>query len=152
MSNKVTPFLWFDKEAEQAAKFYTSIFEDSKLININEAGEGGPVTTVEFAIGGQRFMGMNAGPQFKFNEAISLLVNCENQEEVDYYWEKLIANGGEESMCGWLKDKFGLSWQIVPRQLYDYIGNPDPEKAKKAMEAMLKMRKIVLAELEAAVK
>jgi predicted 3-demethylubiquinone-9 3-methyltransferase (glyoxalase superfamily) len=152
---KITPFLWFDKEAEEAAKFYVSIFPDSKIHSVNRMGEhdGAPVMTVSFELSGTPFTALNGGPQrnFKFNESISFMVDCDGQEEVDEYWNKLTRDGGEESMCGWLKDKFGISWQIIPKQLMQYMGDPNPEKAKKAMDAMLKMRKIIIADLESAV-
>jgi len=139
----VTPFLWFDDNAQEAMIFYCSIFKDSKVVSSNGMG-------VEFELNGQSFMGMNAGPQFKFNEAISMFISCKDQAEVDYYWEKLL-EGGEESRCGWLKDKYGLSWQVIPKALGECLGNSDPVKAKRALEAMLKMSKIEVAKLEEAV-
>jgi predicted 3-demethylubiquinone-9 3-methyltransferase (glyoxalase superfamily) len=153
MAQKITPFLWFDDQAEKAINFYTSVFKDSKIVSINRYPGGpmeGKVLTAEFELQGQRFLAFDAGPQFKFTEAISLFVSCDSQEEVDYYWERLTADGGEESMCGWLKDKYGLSWQIIPTALPQLIGGPDPEKADRAMQAMLQMRKIDVAELERA--
>ncbi len=138
--NKITPFLWFDTQAEEAMNFYVSIFNNSKVINISRIGDG-PVFSTTFELDGQTVMALNAGPQFKFTEAISFFVRCETQAEVDDLWEKLTA-GGEESQCGWLKDKFGLSWQIVPNALDQALGNPDPEKAQRAMQAMLKMKKL----------
>ena len=151
---KITTFLWFNDNAEEAVNFYTSVFKDSKVGTINRYSEAGPgpagsVMIATFTLFGQDFVALNGGPMFKFTEAISLVVNCETQEEVDYYWEKLTV-GGEESMCGWLKDKFGLSWQIVPTILPTLISDPDPVKSKRAMEAMLKMRKIDTATLQAA--
>ncbi len=152
--NKITPFLWFDNNLEEAMNFYASVFKNSKIRNVsryNEAGSGpaGKVFTATFELEGQQFMGLNGGPMFKFTEAVSFFVNCETQEEIDDYWEKLTA-GGEESRCGWLKDKFGLSWQIIPANLGQLLGNPDPKKAKNAMNAMLKMGKLNIAELERA--
>lgn len=150
---KITPFLWFDTQAEEAANLYTSVFKNSKVLNIARYPEGTPggmagkVMTVEFELDGMKFTALNAGPRFKFTEAISFVVNCESQEEVDHFWEKL-TDGGEESMCGWLKDKFGLSWQITPTVLPELLSNPDKEKAQKAMNAMLQMRKIDIQELK----
>lgn len=146
---KITPFLWFDTQAEEAMNFYVSIFKNSKVGDVSR-GPDGKVFTVSFQLDGQEFMALNAGPQFKFNESISFFVNCENQNEVDEYWIKLIADGGEESMCGWLKDKYGLSWQIVPKQLGELLGDPDPEKSQRVMQAMLKMQKIIVADLQKA--
>ena len=145
---KITPFLWFDTQAEEAMNYYVSIFKNSKVLNVQRQGSDGPVLTVTFELDGQQFMGLNAGPRFKFNESISFFVNCENQAEVDEYWNKLIADGGEESMCGWCKDKFGLWWQIIPRQLGELMGDPDPEKSQRVMQAMLQMQKIIVADLE----
>ncbi len=143
---KITPFLWFDHQAEQAAAFYTAIFPNSKVVKVARYGEAGPgppgsAMTVEFELEGQAFVALNGGPIFKFTEAISFVVRCETQEEVDYYWEKLSA-GGAEVECGWLKDKFGLSWQIVPAVLLVLLANPDPQKAQRVMRAMLKMKKL----------
>ncbi len=146
---KITPFLWFDTQAEEAMNFYVSLFKNSKVNSVSRGPEG-DAFIVSFELDGQEFMGLNAGPQFKFNEAVSMFVNCEDQAEVDYFWNALIANGGEESMCGWLKDRFGLSWQIVPKQLSQLMGDPDQVKAGRVMEAMLKMRKIVVADLQMA--
>jgi predicted 3-demethylubiquinone-9 3-methyltransferase (glyoxalase superfamily) len=149
---KITPFLWFDGQAGEAAKFYTSIFKKSKILNItryDEEGEKvsgkpkGSVMTVAFEIEGQKFIALNGGPQFKFTEAVSFVVSCKTQQEIDYFWKKLSA-GGKEVQCGWLKDKFGLSWQIVPARLPDLIKHP------KAMQAMLQMKKLDIAELERA--
>jgi len=156
---KITPFLWFDNQAEDAAKFYTSIFKDSKIGRIfrctEEAAETtglavGSVLTIEFEIEGQKFVALNGGPQFKFNESLSFVVNCETQEEVDYFWKQLTANGGEESACGWLKDKFGLSWQITPIVLIDMLHDADREKSGRVMQAMLQMQKIDIEKLKAA--
>ena len=146
---RITPFLWFDTQAEKAMNFYVSLFKNSKVNNISR-GPDGRAFTVAFELDGQEFIGLNAGPQFKFNEAVSMFVHCEDQAEVDYFWNALTADGGEESMCGWLKDKYGLSWQIVPKQLGQLMGGPDPVKAGRVMEAMLKMRKILVADLQMA--
>lgn len=146
---KITPFLWFDTQAEEAMKFYVSIFKNSKAGNVSR-GPDGKAFIVTFELDGQEFMGLNAGPQFKFNEAISMYVNCEDQAEVDELWEKLTADGGEESMCGWLKDKYGLSWQIIPKALGELMGDPDPVKAQRVTQAMLQMRKIDVTGLQQA--
>ncbi len=146
---KVTPFLWFDTQAENAMNFYVSLFKNAKVNNISR-GPDGKVFSVAFELDGQEFLGLNAGPQFKFNEAVSMFVNCEDQAEVDHFWNALIADGGEESMCGWCKDKFGLWWQIVPKQLGELMGDPDPEKSGRVMQAMLKMKKIIVADLQKA--
>jgi predicted 3-demethylubiquinone-9 3-methyltransferase (glyoxalase superfamily) len=155
---KITPFLWFNDNAEEAVKFYTSVFKNSKIGKIaryDQAGEkasgrpAGSVMTVEFQLEGQEFVALNGGPMFKFTEAISFVVNCETQEEVDYYWEKLSA-GGKEVQCGWLKDKFGLSWQIVPTVLGELLSDKDAAKAQRAMEAMLKMVKLDIKKLKQA--
>jgi predicted 3-demethylubiquinone-9 3-methyltransferase (glyoxalase superfamily) len=151
---KITPNLWFDTEAEEAANFYTSIFKDSEVVNVMHYGEAGPrpagmVMTVTFRLQGQEFTGLNGGPEFKFNEAISFLVNCESQDEVDEYWERL-SEGGEEGPCGWLKDKFGVSWQIVPTVLDVLLQDKDPEKANRVMKAMLQMKKLDIAGLQEA--
>ena len=140
---KITPFLWFDTQAEEAMNYYVSVFKNSKVINASPQ-------MVQFELDGQEFIGLNAGPQYKFNESISMFVNCEDQAEVDRFWNALIADGGEESMCGWLKDKYGLSWQIVPKQLGELMGDPDPEKSQRVMQAMLKMKKIIVADLQKA--
>jgi predicted 3-demethylubiquinone-9 3-methyltransferase (glyoxalase superfamily) len=152
---KITPFLWFDDQAEEAMNFYTSIFKDSKILSVSRYGDAGPgapgtVMTATFQLNGQEFTALNGGPEFKFTEAVSFFVNCETQAEVDELWAKLTADGGEESQCGWLKDKFGLSWQIVPTALGGLVGGPDPVKAQRAMQAMLKMRKIDIAVLQRA--
>jgi predicted 3-demethylubiquinone-9 3-methyltransferase (glyoxalase superfamily) len=152
---KITPFLWFDNQAEEAMNFYTSVFKNSKVGSVSRYGEAGPgpagsVMTASFELEGLEFIALNAGPQFKFTEAISFLVNCETQEEIDDLWGKLTANGGEEQPCGWLKDKFGLSWQIVPPVLGQLLGDPDAEKANRVMQAMLEMKKIDIAALKRA--
>ena len=144
---KITPFLWFDTQAEEAMNLYISIFKNSKVLNVNRAG--GKVLTVTFELDGQQFIGLNAGPQFKFTEAVSFLVNCETQEEVDVFWEKL-SQGGEKGRCGWLKDKFGLSWQIVPSALSRLMSDPNPNKSKAVFEAMMKMNKIEIRDLQRA--
>ena len=146
---KITPFLWFDTQAEEAMNFYVSVFKNSKVGGVSR-GPDGKAFSVTFELDGQEFMGLNAGPQFKFNESVSFFVNCEDQAEVDYFWDKLTTDGGEESMCGWLKDKYGLSWQIIPKQLGELMGDPDPVKSQRVMQAMLTMRKIVVVDLEAA--
>jgi predicted 3-demethylubiquinone-9 3-methyltransferase (glyoxalase superfamily) len=146
---KITPFLWFDGQAEEAMCFYTSIFKNSKVLNVSRLGEGGKAMSVNFQLEGQELMAYNAGPEYKFNEAISFFVSCETQAEVDELWAKL-TEGGEAVQCGWLKDKFGLSWQIVPAQLPDYLNGPDPAGAQRALQAMLKMVKLDLAKIKAA--
>jgi predicted 3-demethylubiquinone-9 3-methyltransferase (glyoxalase superfamily) len=143
---KITPNLWFDTEAEEAAEFYTSIFENSRIVSKSHYGEAGPrdagtVMTVEWEIDGQRFVGINGGPQFKFDEAVSFSIDCADQDEVDYFWEKL-SDGGREGQCGWLSDRFGLSWQVVPAGMGSVLGDPDPERSRRAMQAMLKMSKL----------
>jgi predicted 3-demethylubiquinone-9 3-methyltransferase (glyoxalase superfamily) len=158
---KITPFLWFKDNAEEAAKFYTSIFKNSKIgrilryseevAEVSQSGQpAGSVLTIEFEIEGQKFVALNGGPQFKFNESISFVVNCETQKEVDYFWEKLTADGGEESQCGWLRDKFGVSWQVTPTALIDMLHDKDSEKSERVMKAMLQMQKIDIEKLEAA--
>jgi predicted 3-demethylubiquinone-9 3-methyltransferase (glyoxalase superfamily) len=146
---KITPFLWFDTQAEEAMNLYVSIFKNSKVLGVTP-GPNGIASSVNFELEGQEFIGFNAGPEFKFNEAISFLVDCKTQEEVDELWNKLTADGGEESMCGWLKDKYGLSWQIIPSALGELMGDPDPAKAQRVMQAMLKMNKIIVADLKRA--
>jgi predicted 3-demethylubiquinone-9 3-methyltransferase (glyoxalase superfamily) len=151
---KITPFLWFDHQAEEAANFYTSIFPNSKVVKVIRCGKHGPgpagsAMTVEFQLEGQTFVALNGGPIFKFSEAISFVVNCQLQEEVDTYWEKLSA-GGAEVQCGWLKDKFGLSWQIVPIVLPELLNDPDPEKSARVMKVMLTMKKLDIAALKKA--
>jgi predicted 3-demethylubiquinone-9 3-methyltransferase (glyoxalase superfamily) len=151
---KINPFLWFDNQAEEASKFYVSIFKNSRINKIVHYGAAGPgpegsVMTVAFELDGQEFTALNGGPIYKFTEAVSFVVNCDSQDEVDYYWDKL-TDGGEEGVCGWLKDKYGLSWQIVPTVMVDLMSDPDPEKAKRVTEAMLKMVKIDIKTLEMA--
>jgi predicted 3-demethylubiquinone-9 3-methyltransferase (glyoxalase superfamily) len=151
---KITPFLWFDHQAEEAASFYVSIFPNSRIVKTVRYGPAGPgpagsVMTVEFQLDGQSFVALNGGPHFKFNEAISFVVNCQTQDEVDRYWEKLSA-GGTEVQCGWLKDKFGLSWQIVPTVLPELLGDPDLAKAQRVMKAMLAMKKLSIPALRQA--
>src|SRR3954453_21430319 len=154
MQQKITPNLWFDPEAEEAASFYISVFKRSRIVNVaryTEAGprEAGMVMTVEFELDGQRFVGINGGPKFKFDEAVSFQVTCENQDEIDYYWERL-SEGGEEGPCGWLKDRYGLSWQIVPTGTNEVLNDPDQTRANRAMQAMFGMKKIDAAALRAA--
>ena len=139
MTNQIYPCLWFNKEAKEAAEFYCSVFKHARITDEN------PIV-VMFELNGHRFMALNGNPEFEFNESASFVVNCENQEEIDHYWNKLTENGGQESMCGWLKDKFGVSWQIIPRNIGALIS--DPEKGGRAMQAMLKMRKLDIAALE----
>jgi predicted 3-demethylubiquinone-9 3-methyltransferase (glyoxalase superfamily) len=151
---KITPWLWFDTEAEEAARFYTSVFPNSKIVEVTRFGSAGPrpegtVMTVSFELDGQQLVALNGGPEFTFDEAISFLVDCKDQEEVDFYWSKL-SEGGEESVCGWLKDRYGLSWQIVPTRLNELLEDPDREKSQRVMSAMLKMKKIKIDELERA--
>jgi len=153
---KISPCLWFDRNAEDAVRFYTSVFKDSKVVNILRCGDAGPwpkgtVLMIQFQLAGQDFQALNGGPQFKFTEAISLSVDCESQAEVDELWAKLTADGGQPSQCSWLKDKFGVSWQIVPRALPQLLNDPNPEKAKRAMQAMMQMGKIDIAKLKQAV-
>jgi len=153
---KIAPCLWFDGEAEEAAKFYTTIFPNSSIDKIsrspadNPSTPAGAVLTVDFTLDGSRFIALNGGPDFHFSEAISFSIDCEDQAEVDRYWDALIAGGGEESQCGWLKDRFGLSWQVVPRELTEMFESPDREAAKRAMEAMLEMQKLDVAKLREA--
>ena len=157
---KITPCLWFDDQAEEAAKFYTAIFHNSKIVNMTRYGEAGQevhgrpagtVMTVAFELDGQAFTALNGGPMFKFNEAISFQVSCETQEEVDYYWEKLSEGGDTKAQqCGWLKDKYGVSWQVVPTVLIEMLSDPDAEKSQRVMKAMLQMKKIDIAELKRA--
>jgi predicted 3-demethylubiquinone-9 3-methyltransferase (glyoxalase superfamily) len=157
-AQKITPCLWFDSQAEAAAKFYASVFKNSKIGKISRYGKegfeihgqkAGTVMTVEFEIEGQKFVALNGGPHFKFNEAVSFQVHCETQEEIDYFWSKL-AEDGEEGPCGWLKDKFGLSWQVIPKALPQMLMDENPEKAQRVMRSMLQMRKIDLAALQRA--
>jgi predicted 3-demethylubiquinone-9 3-methyltransferase (glyoxalase superfamily) len=154
MPRRITPNLWFDTEAEEAADFYVSVFENSRIVNVTRYPEGAPrptgtVMTVEFELDEQRFVGINGGPQFTFDEAVSFQIDCETQEEVDRYWERL-SEGGEEGPCGWLKDRFGLSWQVVPTGMGELLGDPDPERARRATQAMLGMRKLDIAALRRA--
>ena len=154
-SQKITPFLWFDSQAEEAAEFYTAIFQNSKILQVSRYGDAGPgpkgsVMVVSFQLAGQEFTALNGGPRFKFSEAFSFVVHCDDQKEVDEYWSRLTADGGQESMCGWLKDKFGFSWQIVPKAMGKLMAQKDPKKANRVMQAMLQMRKLDIAKLEAA--
>jgi predicted 3-demethylubiquinone-9 3-methyltransferase (glyoxalase superfamily) len=154
MEHKIRPNLWFDTEAEEAAGFYTSVFDNSRIVNVMRYPEGGPreagmVMTVEFELNGQRFLGINGGPQFKFDEAVSFEIICETQEELDYYWTRL-SDGGEEGPCGWLKDRYGLSWQVVPAGMEELFADPDPARAQRAMQAMLGMRKLDIGALRSA--
>lgn len=151
MTQKITPFLWFDKgQASKAAQLYTAIFKDSKVMapEVLTDTPSGDIEVIDIELMGQKFTLMGAGPEFKFNESISFVIDCESQEEVDYYWNALTADGGEESQCGWLKDKFGVSWQVTPKQLTILMGDKDKEKGKRVMEAMLQMKKIVIADIE----
>ncbi|RKN09306.1 VOC family protein [Streptomyces radicis] len=152
---KITTFLWFDDQAEEAAAFYTSLFDDSRVVDVQRYGEAGPapagtVMTVTFELAGQRYIALNGGPHFAFTEAVSLYVDCADQAEVDRLWDRLTAEGGEESECGWLKDRYGLSWQIVPRFLTDTIGGPDRAAAERVTRAMLGMRKLDVHALQRA--
>jgi predicted 3-demethylubiquinone-9 3-methyltransferase (glyoxalase superfamily) len=154
MPEKIIPNLWFDTEAEEAADFYATVFPNSRVVTKTHYPEDAPreagmVMTVEFELDGQRFVGINGGPQFSFDEAVSFQVTCESQEELDYYWERL-SEGGQEGPCGWLKDRFGLSWQVVPKGMDEVFADPDPERARRAMQAMLKMGKIDIAALRRA--
>jgi len=150
----IAPMLWFDTEAEEAAHFYTSVFPNSKVTAVSHYGEAGPrpagtVLTVAFELDGEPFTALNGGPEFTFSEAVSFVIDCKDQDEVDYYWAKL-SEGGEEGQCGWLKDRFGLSWQVVPSELPSLIGDPDPGRAARALQAMMQMRKLDVAALRAA--
>ena len=154
MQQRITPNLWFDTEAEEAAGFYTSVFKNSRIVNVTRYTDAGPrpagmVMTVEFELDGQRFVGINGGPQFTFDEAVSFQVDCESQEEVDYYWDRL-SEGGKEGPCGWLKDRYGLSWQVAPTGMEELFADPDPERARRAMQAMLGMGKLDIAALRSA--
>jgi predicted 3-demethylubiquinone-9 3-methyltransferase (glyoxalase superfamily) len=151
---KITPFLWFDGQAEEAAKHYVSIFPNSKILTTTRYGAAGPgpkgsVMTVDFELDGRRFTALNGGPEFKFNESVSFVIECKTQKEVDTYWEKLL-DGGQESQCGWLKDRFGLSWQVTPVALLEMIGDPDPKKVARVMEVMMTMRKLEIEPLKRA--
>lgn len=155
--SKITPFLWFDGNAEEAISLYTSVFKNSKVISMSYWGEGGPfpagqVMMATFELDGQQFHAFDAGPMFKFNEAISMFVDCKSQEEVDHYWNALTADGGQESRCGWLKDKFGMSWQIIPTALGNYLRETDRAKSGRVMQAMMGMNKIIIADLDKAAK
>ncbi len=163
MSQTITPYLWFNDQAEEAANLYVDLFKarpgthrgESKVLDVTRYGEAGPgepgtAMTVTLELDGQEFVALNGGPQFPFTEAVSFLVHCGSQDEVDYFWDALTSDGGEESQCGWLKDRFGLSWQIIPDRLMELIGDPDPGRSRRAMEAMLQMVKIDIAELERA--
>src|SRR5687767_3202646 len=152
---KIRPFLWFDTEAEEAANLYVSIFRDSRVLEVTHYGAAGPgaagsVMTVAFVLDGQEFIALNGGPHFRFTEAVSMFVTCEDQAEVDYFWDKLIAEGGQPSRCGWLKDRFGLSWQIVPAVLMTLLQDSDPAKSARVMQAMLQMAKLDIAALQRA--
>ncbi len=154
MQQKIRPNLWFDTEAEEAAEFYTSVFKNSRILGKthypeNAPREAGMVMTVEWELDGQRFIGINGGPDFKFDEAVSFEVSCADQDEVDYFWERL-SEGGSEGPCGWLKDRFGLAWQVVPTGMDELFADPDPKRAERAMQAMLQMKKLDIAELRAA--
>jgi predicted 3-demethylubiquinone-9 3-methyltransferase (glyoxalase superfamily) len=151
----ITPFLWFDHNLEEAIKFYTAIFQNSKVLEVRRYDDAGPdgktkVMTAKFRLAGQEFIGLNGGPLFKFTEAVSFVVRCQTQREVDYYWRRLTAGGGRPSQCGWLKDKFGLSWQIVPDQLIELLGDKDPAIAGRVMQAMMQMAKINIKTLQRA--
>lgn len=154
MAQKITPSLWFDTEAEQAAEFYTGVFKNSRIVDVSRYTEAGPrpagtVMTVEFELDGQRFIGINGGPEFTFDEAVSFQISCDGQHEVDYYWERL-SDGGAEGQCGWLKDRFGLSWQVVPTELGELFSDPDPARVQRAVRAMLGMSKLDVAALRRA--
>ena len=152
---KITPFLWFDDNADEAVAFYSAIFPDARVIEEQRYPEGAPgptgsLMTATFELAGQRFVALNGGPAFGFTEAVSFFIRCDSAEEVDHYWEALLADGGQPSQCGWLKDKFGLSWQVVPAKLTQYLSDPDPVKAQRVMQAMLQMSKIEVSALDAA--
>jgi predicted 3-demethylubiquinone-9 3-methyltransferase (glyoxalase superfamily) len=154
MQQKIVPNLWFDTQAEEAANFYVSVFRNSRILDVSHYTEAGPreagmVMTVEFELDGQRFVGLNGGPDFTFDEAVSFQIDCEDQDEVDYYW-KTLSEGGQEGPCGWVKDRFGLSWQVVPKGVDALFNDPDPERAARAMKAMLGMGKLDIAALKAA--
>ena len=153
-AQKITTFLWFDTQAEEAVKFYVSVFKNSKIVKTVLYGDAGPkpkgtVMVIDFELDGQKFTALNGGPEFKFNESISLVVNCKTQQEIDYFWEKLSA-GGQTIECGWLKDKYGLAWQIVPEQLEELLSESDPEKTNRVMNAVMKMKKLDLKTLQQA--
>ena len=154
MLQRIRPNLWFDTQAEEAAAFYCSVFDNSRIVGVARYPEGAPgpagtVMTVEFELDGQRFIGINGGPQFTFSEAVSFMITCQTQEEIDYYWERL-TDGGEEGPCGWLKDRYGLSWQVVPAGMDELFADPDTSRADRAMKAMLGMRKLDIAALRSA--
>ncbi len=156
-TNKITPFLWFDANAEEAVDFYVSVFKDAEKKSVSRYGESvpdkaGTVLTVGFSLFGQDFTALNGGPIFKFNESVSFFVKCKDQQEIDYYWQVLTANGGQESQCGWLKDKFGLSWQIAPESIMDMVSSPDEAAKERMMNVMMQMQKLDVAKLEAAFK
>jgi predicted 3-demethylubiquinone-9 3-methyltransferase (glyoxalase superfamily) len=155
VSEKISTWLWFDTEGEEAAEFYCSLFPDSKITGVQRHGEGGPrpagtAMVVTFQLDGRPFAALNGGPEFKFTEAVSLMIECEDQAEVDRYWDAFVGGGGQESDCGWCKDRYGFSWQVVPKRLQELLGDPDPARAQRAMAAMLKMKRIDVAALEAA--
>jgi predicted 3-demethylubiquinone-9 3-methyltransferase (glyoxalase superfamily) len=155
METRIIPNLWFDTEAEEAADFYCSIFKNSRIVSTARYPESGPrergmVMVVEFELDGQRFVGINGGPEFKFDEAVSFQINCDSQEEIDYYWDSLTGDGGKSGQCGWLTDKYGLAWQVTPTGMDQVFSDPDPERANRAMQAMLGMQKIDMAALQAA--
>jgi predicted 3-demethylubiquinone-9 3-methyltransferase (glyoxalase superfamily) len=155
VSQKITPNLWFDDQAEHAAEYYTSLFPNSRIHSVTRSGGGGldgpgDVLSVEFELDGHAFIGINGGPMFRFTEAVSFGISCTDQAEVDHYWDALIADGGEEGQCGWLKDRYGLSWQVVPTALPELLGDPDPGRAQRALQAMMTMRKLDIAALHAA--
>lgn len=154
MLQRITPNLWFDTQSEEAAEFYVSIFPNSRIVDrlyyTESTDRAGQVVTVDFELDGQLITAINGGPQFRFDEAISLMVNCETQDEIDYYWERLLADGGEEGPCGWLKDRYGLSWQVASPQMNAFYKDPDPARADRAMRAMMTMRKIDIAAIKAA--
>ena len=155
IAQRITPFLWYDTQAEEAANFYVSVFKNSKVLSVVRYGDVGPgpkgsVMTVEFELEGQKFVGLNGGPHFKFTEAVSFAISCETQAEVDYFWEKLTADGGKESQCGWLKDKYGLSWQVVPIRAIELLKDKDTAKSQRVMQAIMPMKKIDIATLEKA--
>lgn len=147
-TQKIVTFLWFNDQAEEAMNFYISLFDNAKIVSVSRVG--GKVLAGTFELAGQQFMALNGGPQFTFTEAVSLFIKCDSQEEVDHYWNKLIADGGQESQCGWLKDKFGLSWQVVPTRMGELLGDPDPGRSGRAMQAMMQMKKLIIADLEKA--
>jgi predicted 3-demethylubiquinone-9 3-methyltransferase (glyoxalase superfamily) len=154
VKQKITPNLWFDTQAEEAAEFYTTVFDNSRIVAVTRYTEAGPrpagmVMTVEFELNGQRFVGINGGPEFTFDEAVSFQIDCETQDEVDYFWTRL-SDGGQEGPCGWLKDRYGLSWQVVPTGMEEMLNDPDPDRARRAMQAMLGMGKLDIAALRSA--